>query len=176
MDPYLSEIFTFSFDWAPQGFAQCDGQIMNASQNQALMALLSNLWGGDGRTTFGLPDLRGRVPTCCDNSSVRPGSKGGTETVVLTQATMPAHTHTFVASTDAADKRVPASNYLAPGTNVDGTDCPIFVPAPTVATSIVQMSPLTCSSIGAGLGHNNVQPSLALNFCIAMQGVFPCRN
>jgi len=169
----LLEVAIFPFNWPPRGFARCNGQTLPLAQNQALFALLGTYWGGDGRNTVGLPNICGRVPIYYDNVSIPFSSTGGAETVTLTLGMMPGHTHTFVASSDTADQSYATGNYLAAGVDNTGAAFPIYT---TQTTSLVTMSPETCSVVGEGLAHNNMQPSLVLNFCIATAGVWPSRN
>ncbi len=172
-EPFIAEIRMFGFGFPPRGWAQCDGQILQISQFQAVFSLLGTTYGGDGRTTFALPDLRGRAPVHEGQgqglSNRTLGEKTGQEAVTLTAAQMPAHSHdyTLKASTDAATATTPAGNLpatVAPAFNVYGVrSSPASGPGAQVST------------VG-GQGHDNMQPCLAVNFCIALQGVFPSRN
>jgi len=165
-EPFLAEIRIVGFNFAPRGWAFCDGQILPINQNQALYSLLGTTYGGDGRTTFALPDLRGRAPLHV-SSQYREGHKGGSEAVTLTQGQMPGHSHTAQASSDAASTPVPTGNVLA------NSAPPAFYGD---ASNLVAFQGGTISTVGGGQGHNNMQPFLALNFCIALQGLFPSRN
>jgi microcystin-dependent protein len=170
-EPYLAEIRIFSFDFAPRGYAFCDGQILPINQNQSLYSLLGTTYGGDGRTSFALPDLRGRTPIHVGNSSTQGstshtlGQKGGEENAPLTVAQMPAHRHTVrgraAADNAEAEDEVlgqgEANIYRSPGTNV------------AMRAGIVANS-------GSGQGHPNMQPFLAIRFAIAIRGIFPPRN
>ena len=166
-EPFLAEIRMFGFNFAPRGWAFCDGQILPINQNQALFSLLGTTYGGDGRTTFALPDLRGRVPAHPD-SSLALGQKAGEETVTLSAAQMPPHTHAGrLATSDQATSsdptdRVPAQ---APRRGLRA------YAAPANAVALAGDQPA-----GDGQSHNNVQPSLAISFAIALQGLFPSRN
>lgn len=149
----------------PLGWAFCDGSLLPISQYDALYALIGTTYGGDGQTTFALPDLRGRVPVHRGNT-IAIGAIVGQESVTLTAATMPAHSHTLLASADPGTSTSPGGNVLAQSTNK-----PYRAGAPSVS--------LAASSVGGaggGLPHSNVQPSLCVNFCIALEGFFPSRN
>lgn len=167
-EPYLAEVRMFGFNFPPRGWAQCDGQTLSIDQNQALYSLLGTAYGGDGRTVFNLPDLRGRAPAHVgDGNSL--GAKLGAEAHTLSEAEAPAHTHNVRASSDSATAIAPAGNLastVVPGFNVYG-------PAANLvsghAGSVVDAS-------GGGQSHNNMQPYLAVNFCIAISGTFPPRN
>lgn len=166
--PFLSEIKMFGFNFAPRGWAQCEGQILPISQNQALFSLLGTTYGGDGRTTFGLPDLRGRSPRKTGDTG-NLGQQGGVETVTIDASTMPAHTHAIVANgSGAANASVPTNNFMNKVTIAKS-----FAPA---GGGIVGMTENTISSFGSSGSHPNMQPFLVMNFCIALQGTFPSRN
>jgi microcystin-dependent protein len=165
-EPFLAEIRIVGFNFAPRGWAFCDGQILPINQNQSLYSLLGTTYGGDGRTTFALPDLRGRVPIHV-SSQYREGQRSGSETVTLTREQMPSHSHEAKASSDTASTPVPTGNVLAdsaPGEFYQG------------ASNLVALQQSTIGTTGGGQGHNNMQPFLALNFCIALRGLFPSRN
>lgn len=171
-EPFLAEIRMVGFNFAPRGWAFCDGQILPIAQNQSLYSLLGPTYGGDGRTTFALPDLRGRTPIHVGASSggtdYRLGSKGGEETQTLIVAEMPQHNHQEKASNDTADQLVPTDMVLARSTATD----PIWVnPAP-----LVNMDSGSVANVGGSQPHENMQPYLVINFCIALQGLFPSRN
>lgn len=166
-EPFLAEIRIVGFNFAPRGWASCDGQILPINQNQSLYSLLGTTYGGDGRTTFALPDLRGRVPIHVD-SGHRLGQVSGEETHTLSTNELPQHTHTARASADVANTPVPS------GTVALGDSAPNeFYHAPT---NLVQMHPGTLANVGLGAAHDNMQPSIVLNFCIALRGLFPSRN
>ena len=168
-EPFLAEIRMMGFNFAPRGWAFCDGQILPINQNQSLYALLGTTYGGDGRTSFALPDLRGRTPNHKGSSDggadLTLGEKSGQEAPQLTIAQIPAHTHTLMGTDDAAQLDNPQNTVAAnPGSN-------IYAPLATA-------TPLgaSVSNTGADQGHNNMQPFLALSFCIAIRGLFPSRN
>ena len=166
-DPYLSEIRIMGFNFAPRGWAHCDGQYLPINQNQSLFSLMGTYYGGDGRTTFGLPDLRGRTPLHIGDRH-RLGEKRGAETVTLTAAEMPAHTHAAKASSSDADAVTPAGgSYARAQENIY---------AVSTSANASAMAPQSISGSGGGQTQNNMQPYQALNFCIAMSGMFPSRN
>ncbi|WP_372788776.1 phage tail protein [Paraconexibacter sp.] len=162
-EPFLAELRLMSFNFAPRGWAPCNGQILPINQNQALFSLLGTTYGGDGRVNFALPDLRGRVAVHRGDALPFLGTKTGEESHTLTIAEMPVHDHTVQASSQNGDQPVPsvlaaANNVYAPPTNLTA------LRAGTVATT------------GSSQGHSNLQPFLVLTWCIAMQGIFPSRN
>jgi microcystin-dependent protein len=169
-EPFLAEIRIFGFNFAPRGWATCDGQILPINQNQALYSLLGTTYGGDGRTTFGLPELRGRVPlhegsgTGLSNRTL--GAGGGIEQVTLTTSQMPSHLHTLQATTNPADSRSPSSKVSA--TAIDDLY--------GVPEDLVNSASGAVAATGGNQAHQNMQPYLVLNFCIALQGLFPSRN
>jgi microcystin-dependent protein len=175
---YLSEIRIMPYTFAPKGWAQCNGQIMAISQNQALFALLGTTYGGNGVTTFGLPDLRGKVPIGF-NSAYPLGSTAGEPNHTLTMQETPLHTHNvLVDATTAAS----SSTALATPTSVLGQSAGTKTPSGSFTLYIyntaqvdTQLAPQTISLVG-GQPHSNMQPFLTLNFCIALTGIFPSRN
>ena len=175
-EPFLAEIKMFGFSFPPRGWAKCDGQILPINQNQSLYSLLGTTYGGDGRTSFGLPGLRGRVPIHVGNSA-SPGSidhqygqRSGEEGHVLTTDEMPAHTHTLRGTDGTPASPNPSGARLAPG----GGGRTAVVPYGP-ATNLTPLAQTTVDQTG-GTAHNNMQPYLAVNFCIAIQGLFPSRN
>lgn len=172
--PFVGEIRMFPGNFAPRGWAFCNGQLLAIASNTALFSLLGTMYGGDGRVTFGLPDLRGRVPIRFGQgpglSLYDIGQQGGSGTVTLTTAQMPAHTHTPYADT-AGGGEVNPSNGAYWGTVGRGRPAP-YGPA----TNMTAMSNAVVGNTGGGLPHNNLSPYLTLNFIIAMQGVFPPRS
>ena len=171
-EPFLSEIRIMSFNFPPKGWALCNGQLLPIAQNQALFSLLGTTYGGDGRVNFALPDLRSRVPFHMGQGHTL-GEKGGTESVTLNISQLPAHLHSIVAGNNAAVGAAANASIKSPigafwanfGKNAYSTD------APNIA-----MSPKTVSSIGGNQAHLNMSPFLTLNFCIALQGIFPSQT
>jgi microcystin-dependent protein len=171
-NPFLAEIRIFPFNFAPKGWALCDGQILPISQNTALFSLLGTTYGGDGKSNFALPNLQGSAPMHPDQGPGLSlhvlGETSGSDTVTLLQSEMPAHTHGVQAST-TPDQLTPVNNAWASGQKGFGN----FYAPPG---NNVNMSPAATSPAGGGHPHNNLQPYLTLNFCIALQGVFPPRT
>lgn len=164
--PFLGEIKIVSFNFAPQGWAFCNGQLLPINQNQALFSLLGTQFGGNGQTTFALPDFRGRVPIHM-GSGFTVGQRSGEEVHTVTQSEMPAHNH-FVAASNLAD----GTNVNVPGGNFPATD-PQNPYRSTVNTS---MFPGSITNVGGSQPHENRQPFLVLGFIIALIGIFPSRN
>jgi microcystin-dependent protein len=164
--PYLAEIRLVSFGFPPRGWALCDGQLLPINQNQALFSLLGTTYGGDGRVNFGLPNLQGRVPVHMGDGLVL-GQSAGEESVTLSIAQLPAHVHLVNASPNAATVNSPTNNVLAqsPGN--------VYVNA---AGSLTSLLPSTLTNVGGAQPHENRQPYLTLNFCIALTGIFPTQN
>ena len=164
-DPFLGEIRLMSFNFAPQGWALCNGQFLLINQNQALFSLLGTTYGGNGQTTFALPDLRGRVPLHMGGGHTL-GERAGVETVTLTQSQLPAHNHRVRArSAGTGGVATPNGNYLGGGNNVYGT-----------AGTLTSLSAATLTNTGGSQAHPNLQPFLTISFCIALQGIFPSQN
>ena len=163
-EPFLSEIRIFSFSFAPKGWAFCDGQALPISQNQALFALLGTTYGGNGTTTFALPDLQGRVPVHV-RSGFALGQKGGQETHTLNINEIPTHTHTVTAKKDSAAVSDPIGALWANSAKSN-----------FAATTNTTMNPASILPTGSTQPHNNLSPYLTLNFCIALQGIFPSQN
>ncbi|MDD5543530.1 MAG: tail fiber protein [Acidobacteriia bacterium] len=175
MDPFVAEIRIFPFNFAPKGWAFCDGQILPISQNTALFSLLGTTYGGDGKSNFALPNFQGSVPMHPGQgpglSLHDLGETGGSDTVTLLTTEIPSHTHTVNAQTagglddpsnhvwGAASNQRPAPNFYAP-----------------TSGNNVQMNALALAETGGSQPHNNMQPYLTLSFCIALQGVFPPRT
>ncbi len=169
-EPLLGEIRLVGFNYAPQGWALCNGQLLPISQHQSLYSILGTTYGGDGTTTFALPDLRGRTPIHVDGSHPR-GQKNGEESHQLQVSEMPSHTHTLNASDAGATQPGPTGNLLARSTLAGGA-----VYSTTSDAQDVSLGASAISHSGGGQGHNNMQPFLTLNFCIALQGQFPSRK
>lgn len=177
-EPFIGEIRMFAGTFAPRSWAFCDGQLLAVSQNDALFALLGTIYGGDGRTTFGLPDLRGRIPIHQGSGpglSSRPiGQKSGSETVALTVNQMPSHSHVFQASAEAADAGYPASAVVA---NTGTTSTYYNVEAPmTPAAPDTPFPDGTLSNTGGSQPHTNLMPFQCVSFIIALFGIFPSRS
>lgn len=164
-EPFLAEIRIVGFNFAPRGWATCDGQILPINQNQSLYSLLGTTYGGDGRTSFALPDLRGRVPIHTD-ASYRLGQKSGEETHTLTTAEIPSHQHQLQGVSDNADS--PAGTGGFPARTTDS----IYGPPQNLMAAAAGVVP----NVGGGQSHDNMMPTLVLNFVIALQGLFPSRN
>jgi len=174
-DPFVAEIRMFPFNFAPKGWAFCDGQLLPLSQNTALFSLLGTTYGGDGKSTFALPDLQGRAPMHPGQGQGLSlhdlGEESGSETVTLLSSEMPNHAH-FVgrASDQSATATTPVANVWALGGSVRAV-VNLYNPGPPTAA----MKSDVIQPAGGNLPHNNMQPYLTLNFCIALQGVFPAR-
>lgn len=172
-EPFLSEIRIMSFNFAPKGWALCNGQLLPINQNQALFSLLGTTYGGDGRVNFALPDLRGRVPMH-EGAGHTLGERGGQEAHTVTQSEMPAHLHTLQpntnnAATGAANNATVANPVGAYWANEGKT---VY----STANPNSAMSAATVSSVGGSQPHENRSPFLTLNFCIALQGIFPSQT
>ncbi|HSR50533.1 MAG TPA: tail fiber protein [Acidobacteriota bacterium] len=170
-EPFLAEIRMVGFNFAPRGWAFCDGQILPINQNQSLYSLLGTTYGGDGRTSFALPDLRGRTPIHVGRSNGgadhREGQKSGEETHTLAANEMPQHKHIVKASSTDANSGPPTNHVLARSTTPE---------AYRAAGNLNNMSTQSVLNVGGGQAHENMQPYLTVNFCIALQGLFPSRN
>lgn len=164
--PFFGQISVFSCNFAPKGFAMCNGQLLPINQNQALFSLLGTTYGGNGQTTFGLPDLRGRVPVAPGGSGQFVlGQKSGESSHALSLNEMPAHSHTLSASSAVGNANAPTGNLPAAAV----TD-PYSTNGPDTALQGVT------GFNGSSQAHENKQPYLTLNFCIALQGIFPSQN
>ncbi|UBM59617.1 tail fiber protein [Marinilongibacter aquaticus] len=169
-EPFLAEIRMVGFNFAPNGWTLCDGQILPINQNQSLYSLLGTTYGGDGRTSFALPDLRGRTPIHA-GAGHNLGQKSGEETHTLTVAEMPEHTHEVKAyATGSVASNVPTAT-----NNVLSVSTPANIYNDTLE-SLADLSAGTLVNMGGSQAHDNMQPYLAVNFCIALQGLFPSRN
>jgi microcystin-dependent protein len=169
-DPFVAEIRIFGFNFAPKGWAFCDGQILPLSQNTALFSLLGTTYGGDGKSNFALPDMQGNAPMHPDQGQGLSlhdlGEEGGSQFVTLLESEIPAHSHNFFGSQGDGLSRQPSANLVANMIGVNGYASP---------GSLVSMNFNALSPAGGSLPHNNMMPYLTLNFCIALQGVFPPR-
>lgn len=170
-DPFVAEIRIFPFNFAPKGWAWCDGQLLPLSQNTALFSLLGTTYGGNGKSNFALPDLQGRAPMHPGQgpglSLHDLGETGGSETVSLLESEIPAHSHAFRGNNTLGDSPVPGGNTLARLVNAYQQ---------TVNANLISMAPESLPPAGGDQPHNNLQPYLTFYFCIALQGVFPPRS
>lgn len=179
-ESFLGQVMMTGFGFAPRNFASCNGQILPINQNQALFALLGTQFGGNGSTTFALPDLRGRTPVGAGGNGSpgwQPapwiGESGGLEAVSLGSTQIPPHTHVVGAVSAPGNSRLPSSRRLATNTAASGPIPALYGPAngPRVA-----LAPQSVSGGGSGQAHPNLQPYAVLGFCICLQGIFPSRN
>ena len=164
--PFLGQISMISWNFPPKGWAFCNGQLLPINQNQALFSILGTTYGGDGRVTFALPDLRSRVPLHTGNGFVL-GQRGGEVTHTLSTPELPSHGHPVKASSSAADTANPVGSFLANSGNTN------FIPAASANTTL---TPATVGADGGSQPHENESPFLAINFIIALQGIFPSQN
>lgn len=164
-EPFLSEIRIMSFGFPPKGWALCNGQLLPINQNQGLFSLLGTTYGGDGRVNFGLPNLQGRVPIHMGSGHTL-GERGGEQGHTLSISEIPTHTHVLQGTTATTNPQpVPVNAYLAPTASM--------YHAPTNLTSL---NPGSVANVGGSQAHLNMQPFLVLNFCIALQGIFPSQT
>ncbi|WP_041523732.1 phage tail protein [Gilvimarinus agarilyticus] len=163
-EPFVGEVKLFPWDWPPKGWALCNGAVLSINQNQALFALIGTTYGGNGTTTFALPDFRGRVPVHPSAAHPKQGVAGGQEQVTLTESQMPQHTHLVHASS-------------SDGTQTSFQNA-VFAKSPVYAapSALQPLAPNMVTSSGGSQSHNNIQPSLVLNYCIATAGIFPSRS
>jgi microcystin-dependent protein len=170
-NPFVAEIRIFGFNFAPTGWAFCDGQLLPISQNTALFSLIGTFYGGDGKSTFALPNMQGNVPLNQGQSTTGTqyflGQQSGTDTVTLLESELPLHNHGAVVSGRTATARTPNNQLPAVGSGVQ-----LYGPFPGTATNLAFQA---LTPAGGSLPHNNMMPFLTLNFCIALQGVFPQR-
>jgi microcystin-dependent protein len=174
----MGQIEIFSFNFAPKGWTLCNGQLLPINQNQALFSLLGTQFGGNGQTNFAVPDLRSRIPISVGTNLI--GTAAGSESVTLSTSTMPAHNHMVNVDANTAA----TSNAVTPATNEvlgqtagqlkDGT--PLSINMYATGAPGTNLDPRTISNTGGSQAHTNIQPYLTLNFCIALQGIFPSRN
>jgi microcystin-dependent protein len=173
-DQFVAEIRIFPFNFAPKGWALCNGQLLPISQNTALFSLLGTTYGGDGRSTFALPDLQGRAPMHPGQgpglSLYDLGQSGGSDTITLLPSEIPAHGHALKGNPQAGDTPAPAADaaIARPGT--------INAFQTATAANLAPMAPESLAAAGGGQPHNNLQPYLTVHFCIALQGIFPPRS
>lgn len=177
MEPFLGQIQPMAFNFAPRGWAECDGQLLAVSQYNALFALLGTIYGGDGRTTFGLPDLRSRVPVHFGVSQTGEqfplGERYGTETVTLNQNQLPIHNHAFKGAMTNASAAKPADGSALGSVAARSGNPDFFYGPPSPPQSL---NPGSIASAGSTEAHDNIQPYLTINWCIATMGIFPSRN
>jgi microcystin-dependent protein len=175
--PFLGEIRAFPWDWAVRGWALCQGQQLSIAQNQALFSLLGTVYGGNGITTFALPDLRSRVSvgvgTLPGGSTYTLGEQTGTETVTLIVSQMPQHNHLWQATTTSGNQVIPALGYLAQVQRPPNVGL-VNAYAPPGGAAVVLGTPI--ANNGGSQPHTNIQPYLTMNYSIALQGIFPSRN
>ena len=173
-DPFVAEIRIFGFNFAPKGWAFCDGQLLPISQNTALFSLLGTIYGGDGKSTFALPDMQGNAPMFFGQgpglSLYDEGETGGVSFVTLLDTEMPIHQHALMANTAPGDLPTPGS------TRSLARSAPFIYKVPPPAQAPQPMAPQAVSIAGGSQPHNNMMPYLVLNFIIALQGIFPSRN
>lgn len=173
-EPFLAEVRIVGFNFAPRGWAFCDGQILPINQNQSLYSLLGTTYGGDGRTSFALPDLRGRCPIHVGASNGQhhaEGQKSGEETHTLSANEMPRHDHILEAFSDSANTADPQNARFARASSALG------LPYSGTETNLnLALASESVTNVGGSQAHDNMMPYLALNFCIALQGLFPSRN
>ncbi|HEX6700260.1 MAG TPA: tail fiber protein [Gaiellaceae bacterium] len=162
-EPFLSEIRIMSFNFAPKGWALCNGQLLPINQNQGLFSLLGTTYGGNGQTTFGLPELRGRVAIHEGNGHTL-GEKAGSEAVTINSQTLPTHNHQVKVFNDNANA-TPAGNFFAAANNT-------YQPFP----ANTNLAPNSVTNTGGSQPHTNQQPFTVLSFCIALQGIFPSQT
>jgi microcystin-dependent protein len=163
-EPFLSEIRIMSFVFAPKGWALCNGQLLPINQNQALFSLLGTTFGGDGRVNFALPDLRGRTPIHVGSGHTL-GERGGEQAHTLSVSELPTHTHVMFGTSTAVSTIVPTANVLGAAAATD----PLY----STAANLTALDPSSIANVGGSQAHLNMQPFLTLNFCIALQGIFP---
>jgi microcystin-dependent protein len=166
-EPFLGEIRMMSFDVIPQGWLPCNGQLLPINQNQALFSLLGTVYGGNGSTTFGLPNLQGKAPISF-GQGFNLGQTGGEAAHTLVTAELPAHTHSLQATSATATSNIPANTLLLASTAPNDLY--------TGAASLTPLQAATVSNVGGGQAHSNMQPYLTIAFCIATQGIFPSQN
>jgi microcystin-dependent protein len=179
--PFLAQIALFPYNFAPRGWALCQGQLMSISQNTALFSLLGTYYGGDGKSTFALPDLQGRVPICSGQgpglSDYTIGEQVGVERVTLLSSENASHNHSFNATTDAGTVVTAANNQLANAISGSRTSANLgLIYSATSNAPNTSLAPNALTMTGGNQPHNNIQPYQCLSYCIALQGIYPSRN
>jgi microcystin-dependent protein len=173
-DPFVAEIRIFGFNFAPTGWATCDGQLLPISQNTALFSLLGTIYGGNGQSNFALPNLQGRAPMHPGQgpglSSHDVGEAGGSSTVSLLASEIPSHSHSLMGAGSTATKTAAVNNSFARGSAI------LPYRAPPVGATLATLAAEAVSVAGGDQPHNNMMPYLTMNFCIALQGVYPSRS
>jgi microcystin-dependent protein len=180
MDPFLGEIRCFGFNFAPQGWAQCNGQIMSISQNAALFSLIGTYYGGNGTSNFGLPNLQGFAPI---GQGAGPGlsqfvigETGGEVSHILTTSQMPNHNHNFPAKAGPGANATPVAGSTVAQGHIPGRGVGVAINLYTTSPRSTNLNPALVGQAGGGQSHPNMQPSLTMNWCIALRGIFPTRN
>lgn len=180
--PFVAEIRMFGFSYAPRGWAMCRGQLLAIQQYSTLFSIIGTYYGGNGTSTFALPNLQGAAAVGVGQgpglSDYDLGQAGGATQITLTSGEIPAHTHLFQASNAQATTNEASGNLLARGNFDDGSNLgpqAAFI-APSAAGTLVPLNPTAVAPSGFGLPHNNMMPFLAMNYCIALVGTFPARN
>jgi len=174
--PFIAQIEIFSFNFAPKGWAQCNGQLLPINQNQALFSLLGTTFGGDGRVNFALPDLRSRVPISFGSGFVL-GERGGEENHTLIMSEMAAHSHSLNADSTSGPQSMPATNTVlgkSTGSSSTGNAFNVSMYSSSAPNNVQYAGTIT--NAGGGQAHNNIMPYLTLNICISLQGIFPSQN
>ncbi|NKB18456.1 MAG: phage tail protein [Pseudanabaena sp. CRU_2_10] len=161
--PYVGEVRMFAGNFAPAGWMFCEGQLLPISENETLFQLIGTTYGGDGQSTFALPDLRGRLPLHQGNGFIL-AETGGAEQITLTVSQIPSHSHPMLANSAVANQNQPADNVFAQAATVD---------AYVTGGPFVALNPVSISSTGGNLPHNNFQPYLCVSFIISLFGIFP---
>lgn len=182
-EPFIGQIILVGFNFAPRGYATCDGQLIAIAQNTALFSLLGTMYGGNGQTTFALPDLRGRVPIHAGMgpglSLYTQGQAGGEQSHTLISTEIPAHTHSVTiapaCSTEDATQGSPKNGYPAVANGSGGTPVNAYGASASPSSNMAGTTAVSAAA-GGNQPHNNLQPYLTLNYCIALEGIFPSRN
>ena len=176
-EPFIGEIRIWPYNFAPRGWAFCDGQLLPIANNTALFSIIGTIYGGDGRSTFALPNLQGRVPIHAGRgpglSNRTIGQRMGIREVVLNTTQLPNHSHDLQVLSTVGDATVAQGNVLAQSFSVNAPVNTLYASSPDATTSLASSS---ITHIGGGQFHNNVMPTLGLGFCIALQGLFPSRS